>query len=110
MARGTSPDIRHLPETQRAPENDGCAGAAERPRWSDSFRKEGTEKMWPTLLTAWAIVFAMNAVPLHLPPAWMVMGAVYATSGVLLLPLTVGGSAASALGRLGFSRTVSRLG
>jgi membrane protein YqaA with SNARE-associated domain len=66
--------------------------------------------MSPALLTAWAVVFLMNVVPLHLPPAWTVLGVFYATAGVPLLPLTVGGSAAAALGRLGFSRIVGRMG
>lgn len=66
--------------------------------------------MLATLLTAWAIVFVMNVVPLHLPPAWMVLAAFYAGTGVPLLPLTIGGSVAAALGRLGFSRIVGRLG
>lgn len=54
----------------------------------------------PALVVAWAIVFAINAVTLPLPPAWMVLASIRAYTQVALLPLTIGGSAAAALGRL----------
>lgn len=59
------------------------------------------------LVAAWALVFVMNAVTFPLPPAWMVLAAVYSTTAVPLLPLTIGGSAAAALGRGLYSRLVS---
>jgi uncharacterized membrane protein YdjX (TVP38/TMEM64 family) len=62
----------------------------------------------PELVSAWALVFVMNAVTFPLPPAWTVMAAYYATGRVPLLPLTLVGSAAATLGRLLFSRTVAR--
>ena len=49
----------------------------------------------------------MNAVTFPLPPAWMVLAAVYTTMPTPLLPLTVGGSAAAAVGRGLFSRFVA---
>ncbi|MBV9354532.1 MAG: hypothetical protein JO023_03285 [Chloroflexi bacterium] len=58
------------------------------------------------LLSAWALVFLMNAVTFPLPPAWMVLAAYHATTPVPLLPLTIGGSAAAALGRMVFARLV----
>jgi membrane protein DedA with SNARE-associated domain len=54
----------------------------------------------PALVVAWAIVFAINALTLPLPPAWMVLASIRAYTQVALLPLTIGGSAAAALGRL----------
>jgi len=60
----------------------------------------------PALVVAWAVVFAMNAVTFPLPPAWMVLAAFHTTTHVALLPLTIGGSAAAALGRLLFTRQV----
>ena len=61
------------------------------------------------LLSAWALVFLMNAVTFPLPPAWMVLAVYHATTPVPLLPLTIGGSAAAALGRIVFARQVSNL-
>ncbi len=62
----------------------------------------------PELVSAWALVFLMNAVTFPLPPAWTVLAAYYATGRVPLLPLTLVGSAAATLGRLLFSWTVAR--
>src|SRR6266566_8783174 len=62
----------------------------------------------PELVSAWALVFLMNAVTFPLPPAWTVLAAYYATGRVPLLPLTLVGSAAATLGRLLFSWTVGR--
>lgn len=62
----------------------------------------------PELISAWALVFLMNAVTFPLPPAWTVLAAFYATGRVPLLPLTLVGSAAATLGRLLFSWTVGR--
>ena len=62
----------------------------------------------PELVSAWAIVFLMNAVTFPLPPSWTVMAAYYATGRVPLLPLTLVGSACATLGRLLFSWTVGR--
>jgi membrane protein DedA with SNARE-associated domain len=62
----------------------------------------------PALVIAWAIVFAMNAVTLPLPPAWMVLASMRAYTQVALLPLTIGGSAAAALGRLLYAWQVKK--
>jgi hypothetical protein len=58
------------------------------------------------LLSAWALVFLMNAVTFPLPPAWMVLAAYHVTTPAPLLPLTVGGSAAATLGRMIYARLV----
>jgi hypothetical protein len=42
----------------------------------------------------------MNAVMFRLPPAWLVLTAFYTAFRLPLLPLTIGGSAATALGRV----------
>jgi membrane protein YqaA with SNARE-associated domain len=60
------------------------------------------------LLSAWALVFVTNAVTFPFPPAWTILAAYYATGQVPLLPLTLGGSAAAALGRTVFAWTVGR--
>jgi membrane protein DedA with SNARE-associated domain len=60
---------------------------------------EGT----PVLIMAWFIVFVMNAVTFPLPPAWMVLATFREYTHVALLPLTICGSAAAALGRLLFA-------
>jgi hypothetical protein len=61
----------------------------------------------PALLLAWAAVFVMNAVTLPLPPAWMVLAGFRTYAELPLLPLTIGGTAATALGRLLFARQVT---
>jgi membrane protein YqaA with SNARE-associated domain len=61
----------------------------------------------PVLIVAWVVVFAMNAVTLPLPPAWIVLASFREYAHVALLPLTVGGSAAAALGRLLFAWQVN---
>jgi len=58
------------------------------------------------LLSAWLLVFLMNAVTFPFPPAWMVLATFHTTTPAPLLPLTVGGSAAAALGRMVFARLV----
>lgn len=58
------------------------------------------------LLSAWALVFLMNAVTFPLPPAWMVLAAYHVTTPAPLLPLTIGGSAAATLGRMIYARFV----
>jgi membrane protein YqaA with SNARE-associated domain len=62
----------------------------------------------PALISAWALVFVMNAVTLPLPPAWTVMTVYHTSAQVPLLPLTLGGSAAAALGRALFAVQVGR--
>jgi hypothetical protein len=61
----------------------------------------------PVLIVAWVVVFAMNAVTFPLPPAWIVLASFREYAYVALLPLTVGGSAAAALGRLLFAWQVN---
>jgi membrane protein YqaA with SNARE-associated domain len=60
------------------------------------------------LLSAWALVFVTNAITFPFPPAWTVMAAYYASGQVPLLPLTIGGSGAAALGRTVFAWFVGR--
>jgi hypothetical protein len=57
----------------------------------------------PALLLAWLVVFVINAITFPFPPAWMVLAAFHTYSEVPLLPLTIGGSATTALGRLLFA-------
>jgi hypothetical protein len=52
-----------------------------------------------TLLLAYAVVFLVSAVPAFMPPAWAVLSFCYVEFGLPLLPLTVGGALAAALGR-----------
>lgn len=70
--------------------------------WNLTAAMDGVEGV-RALLLAWAVVFAMNVVTYPLPPAWMVLAAFHTYSDVPLLPLTIGGSAAAALGRMLFS-------
>ncbi len=62
------------------------------------------------LLAAWTLVFAINVVPAFMPPSWAVMAVFRITSGLPILPLTLGGAAASALGRMMLARLSARLG
>jgi len=48
---------------------------------------------------AWATAFLINLVPAFMPPTWAVLAVFHITSDVPLLPLTIGGAAASAGGR-----------
>jgi hypothetical protein len=70
--------------------------------WNMSAAMDGVEGVG-ALLLAWLVVFAMNALTFPLPPAWMVLAAFHTYSEVPLLPLTIGGSAAAALGRVLFA-------
>ncbi|MBX7111654.1 MAG: hypothetical protein K1X87_07385 [Dehalococcoidia bacterium] len=64
------------------------------------------------LPVAWLIVLVVNIAPAFMPPTWAVLATFHiATPELPLLPLTVGGAAASALGRSRLallSRTTSR--
>lgn len=53
----------------------------------------------PALLLAWAIALVINVVPAFMPPTWSVLAIFHVVSNPPLLLLTVGGAAASALGR-----------
>ena len=55
----------------------------------------------PELVSAWALVFLMNAVTFPLPPALTVMAAYYATVRVPLLPSEFGRGAAVCAGMSG---------
>ena len=59
---------------------------------------------------AWAIAFVINVVPAFMPPTWSVLAVFHVTSNVPLLPLTIGGAAFSALGRMVLALGSRRLG
>jgi hypothetical protein len=61
-----------------------------------------------SLFAAWALILLMNFVPVPMPPTWMVMVALHATVDLPLLALTIGGTAAAALGRAGFALQLRR--
>lgn len=63
-----------------------------------------------TLLLVWLIVLGINVVPAFMPPSWSVMAVFRITVGLPLLPLTVGGAAMSAVGRMGLARLSRRFG
>jgi membrane protein DedA with SNARE-associated domain len=51
------------------------------------------------LLAAWGLVFVMNVVPAFMPPTWSVLAVLHIGHHLPLLPLTIGGAAASTAGR-----------
>ena len=51
------------------------------------------------LALAWLTAFVINLVPAFMPPTWSVLAVFKVTTDAPLLPLTVGGAAASAAGR-----------
>ncbi len=55
------------------------------------------------LLAAWAIALVINVVPAFMPPTWSVLAIFHVTAAPPLLLLTIGGAAASALGRVGLA-------
>ena len=55
------------------------------------------------LLAAWAVALVINVVPALMPPTWSVLAVFHLLGGPPLLLLTVGGAAASALGRIGLT-------
>jgi hypothetical protein len=56
------------------------------------------------LVAAWALVVGMNVMPAFMPPTWSVLAIFHARYQLPLLPLTVGGAAASAAGRVLLAR------
>lgn len=62
------------------------------------------------LLAAWAVVFVINIVPVFMPSSWTVMAAFKILGGLPLLPLTIGGAAMSALGRVVLALLSRRFG
>jgi membrane protein YqaA with SNARE-associated domain len=62
------------------------------------------------MLAAWAIALVINVVPAFMPPTWSVLAAFRIMAGAPLLPLTVGGASASALGRVGLALLCRRFG
>lgn len=60
-------------------------------------------------LAAWGFAFVINVVPAFMPPTWAVLAVFHVTTDVPLLPLTVGGAAASALGRMLLALGAGRL-
>jgi hypothetical protein len=62
------------------------------------------------LLLCWLIVFVMNIVPAFMPPTWSVLAYFRIVHGLPLLPLTIGGAAMSALGRVQLAHLSGRLG
>jgi hypothetical protein len=55
------------------------------------------------LLVAWGIAFVINLVPAFMPPTWSVLAIFHMLSRPPLPLLTIGGAAASALGRVGLA-------
>jgi membrane protein YqaA with SNARE-associated domain len=62
------------------------------------------------LLLAWGLVLVMNVVPAFMPPTWSVLAVLRIHDHLPLLPLTVGGAAASALGRVTLASLSRRAG
>jgi uncharacterized membrane protein YdjX (TVP38/TMEM64 family) len=66
-----------------------------------------------TLLTlglAWVVSLILNLAPAFMPPTWAVLAVFKVTRGLPLLPLTIGGAAASAAGRVGLALLSQKLG
>jgi len=53
-----------------------------------------------SVLVCWALVFVMNIVPAFMPPTWSVLAYFRFVHHLPLIPMTVGGAAMSALGRV----------
>jgi membrane protein YqaA with SNARE-associated domain len=62
------------------------------------------------LIGAWLIALVINVVPAFMPPTWSVLAVFHILSDVPLLPLTIGGAAASAAGRFCLAKLSTRLG
>jgi hypothetical protein len=62
------------------------------------------------LLRCWALVLVMNVVPAFMPPTWSVLAYFLLVHRLPLLPLTIGGAAMSALGRVQLAHLSSHLG
>lgn len=62
------------------------------------------------LLSGWAIALVINAIPAFMPPTWAVLAVFRITADPPLLPLTVGGAAMSAVGRMALALLSRRLG
>ncbi len=56
------------------------------------------------LCAAFALSFVINLVPAFMPSTWMILACFYIRFDLPLLPLTIGGALASALGRLMLAR------
>src|SRR5262245_3671064 len=72
--------------------------------------REVGEASMPTLLAAWGIALLINVVPAFMPPTWSVLAVIHGTSHPPLLLLTVGGAAASAVGRTMLALASGKLG
>lgn len=62
------------------------------------------------LVMAWFIAFAINLMPAFMPPTWSVLAVIHVTTSAPLLPLTIGGAVASALGRTALALGAGKLG
>ena len=62
------------------------------------------------LPVAWVLAVIINLVPAFMPPSWAMLSVFRIASGAPLLPLTLGGAAASAAGRVGLAWGSARLG
>lgn len=62
------------------------------------------------LLAAWAVALIVNLVPAFMPPTWSVLTIFKITAGLPLLPLTLGGVAMAALGRVALALLSRRYG
>lgn len=62
------------------------------------------------LLRCWALVLVINIIPAFMPPTWSVLAYFRLAHHLPLLPLTVGGAAMSAVGRVQLAHLSSRMG
>lgn len=62
------------------------------------------------LSVVFLVVVAMNAMPAFMPATWMVLAFAYTQGDLPLLPLTIGGAAASGLGRVVLAKAIERTG
>src|SRR5438477_600461 len=62
---------------------------------------------WSALPAAWLTALIINLMPAFMPPTWSVLALFRITTGAPLLPLTVGGAAASAAGRVALAAGVA---
>jgi hypothetical protein len=59
-------------------------------------------------IAAWVAAFFVNLAPALMPPTWTVLAAFHIGFDLALLPVTVGGAAAGALGRISMARLMAR--
>jgi hypothetical protein len=62
------------------------------------------------LAFAWGVILLINVLPAFMPPTWSVLALFHISYHLPLLPLTIGGAAVSAGGRVVLARLSRRLG